>query len=77
MNVKQAFKLLCTGNDVVLTCKYYERIESHTFQAKNFNIDSRDIGFRHQVECIKNDFKDISTYYRGNKSDCVFIFSAA
>ncbi len=78
MNIDQAFKMLCTSNaGIVLTCKYWERIESHTFEANHFNESSSPIGFKHRIKCIKQDFKDISTHYSGSKSDCKFVFSAA
>ena len=76
MNIIQAFKIMLENKiDIVLTCKYGERIESHTFNAEHYSDKNRFIAFGHKVKCIKKDFKDISTFYRGNKSDCKFVFS--
>ena len=78
MNITKAFKSMKeSGIDIVLTCKYFNRIESHNFKANHFGHDSRLIAFKHRVKCIKNDFKDISTHYSGSKSDCKFVFSLA
>jgi hypothetical protein len=74
-NVLQAYKALTVWKkDVVLKCIYHNRGEKYTFKASNFGNAkfSQYIGFKHQVDCMKRDFKEISTYYRGNKKDCKF-----
>jgi len=77
MNIRQAFlHMTQSGIDVALTCKYHNRIETHEFDHENYQDEKQYIGFMHQVKCVKNDFKDISTHYGGNKNDCQFIFSA-
>ncbi len=77
MNKSQAFKELLKGNDVILTCTYYERKETKLFESKYFGSETRKVHFNHIVNCTKNDFKDIATYYRGSKSDCVFTYTIA
>ena len=77
-NIKQAFKILYKDQkDITLTCTYWERFEVHTFRARVYAYECRYGAFKHAVKCIKNDFKDISTYYSGNKKDCEFKFSYA
>jgi hypothetical protein len=72
LNKLQAYKLLLQGKDIILYCHYYERTEEHIFEAKIYGHPERKIAFYHELECIKNDFKNISTFYRGNKLDCKF-----
>jgi len=72
MNITQAYKELVKGNNVYLYCKYFEREEKHIFDTKHFGYKLREDAFKHLVKCIKNDFKDISTFYFGNKSNCKF-----
>ena len=74
-NVLQAYRVLTKNKkDVVLVCVYPNRTERHTFISSNFKDAKffRYLGFKHKVDCIRRDFKEISTYYKGNKSDCKF-----
>ena len=75
MNKTGAFKALLDGQNVTLACRYWEREERHLFEAEYFGKKERKAYFDHSIQCIKNDFRDISTFYGGNKADCTFTWS--
>jgi len=75
LKLTEARQALKQGIDIVLECKYWERRESHVFEAEYYGSNEREADFNHRVKCIKDDFKDISTFYGGNKSDCKFTFN--
>lgn len=68
LNNNKEVILNCKYKEVILNCKYYEREEN--FLIRKTNI----YDIKHQIKCIKQDFKEISTFYGGNKSDCKFTY---
>lgn len=75
MNKLQAFRMVCNGYPVFLKMKYHERCTGFCyFSPYEYGNEKRKEHFNHVVECEKDAFRKISTYYGGNKKDCKFWF---
>ena len=75
INILKAYRILTKDKrDMALICTYHNRIEKHSFDSSSFGMAQyyKYISFKHMINCIKHDFRGISTHYGGNKSDCKF-----